>query len=123
MKWVHREIANSDTYQRSWQTNETNAADERNFSRAVPRRLPAEVAYDAVQMATASDAKAAELHTRPRRPRHRDGFAAAQRQQQRHATPDGLRPLDPRKQLRLRPLEEPSLLQTVSCRTTTTCCR
>jgi hypothetical protein len=63
MKWVHREIANSRTYQLSWQTNDTNVADERNFSRAVPRRLPAEVAYDALQIATASDAKANRLHT------------------------------------------------------------
>jgi hypothetical protein len=61
MKWVHREIANSRTYQLSFQTNETNAGDERNFSRSVPRRLPAEVAYDALQIATASDTKAANL--------------------------------------------------------------
>jgi hypothetical protein len=61
MKWVHREIANSATYQRSWQTNETNAADERNFSRSVPRRMPAEVTYDALQIATASDERAARL--------------------------------------------------------------
>lgn len=60
MKWLHREIIASDTYQRSWQPNETNAKDERNFARAVPRRLPAEVAYDAVTIATWSDAKAAE---------------------------------------------------------------
>jgi hypothetical protein len=63
MKWVHREILNSRSYQLSWQPNETNAKDERNFSRAVPRRLPAEVAYDAIQMATASDAKAATMLT------------------------------------------------------------
>lgn len=54
MKWVHRTIAGSDTYQRSWRPNETNQHDERNFSRAVPRRIPAEVAYDAIQMATLS---------------------------------------------------------------------
>ena len=63
MKWVHREILNSRTYQLSWQPNETNAKDERNFSRSVPRRLPAEVAYDAIQTATASDAKAATMLT------------------------------------------------------------
>jgi len=63
IKWVHREILNSRTYQLTWHPNETNAKDERNFSRAVPRRLPAEVAYDAVQMATASDAKAATMRT------------------------------------------------------------
>lgn len=59
LKWLHREILNSATYQRSWQTNATNVLDERNFSRSVPRRLPAEVAYDALQQATASDEKAA----------------------------------------------------------------
>jgi hypothetical protein len=52
---VHREIANSQAYQRSWRPNETNKLDEKNFSRAVPRRLPAEVMYDAVRQATASD--------------------------------------------------------------------
>ena len=62
MKWVHREILNSQTYQRSWKPNETNAADEVNFSRAIPRRLPAEVAYDALQQATASDDAATALH-------------------------------------------------------------
>jgi len=55
LKWLHRQIANSDTYQRSWRPNETNKQDERNFSRAVLRRLPAEVAYDALVLATASD--------------------------------------------------------------------
>lgn len=53
MKWLHREIANSRTYQLSWLPNETNQHDLRNFSHAVPRRLPAEVAYDAVVKATA----------------------------------------------------------------------
>ena len=62
MKWLHREIANSRTYQLSWQPNETNTGDLTNFSHAVPRRLPAEVAYDALTLATASDSKAAELH-------------------------------------------------------------
>lgn len=54
MKWLHREICLSDTYQRTWRPNSTNAKDERNFSRAVPRRLPAEAAYDALVMASAS---------------------------------------------------------------------
>ncbi|MFM2095716.1 MAG: hypothetical protein RIS70_2840, partial [Planctomycetota bacterium] len=61
MKWLHREICNSDTYQRSWRANSTNEQDERNFSRAVPRRLPAEVAVDALAMATASDTKGGEM--------------------------------------------------------------
>ncbi|REJ90091.1 MAG: DUF1549 domain-containing protein [Planctomycetota bacterium] len=84
MKWLHREICNSATYQRSWRPNETNAGDERNFSRAVPRRLPAEAAYDALVMATASDDRAetflTDLNGRalaipgvPRRNRRNDG--------------------------------------------------
>ncbi len=52
MKWLHREILRSDAYQRSWQTNETNKLDEKNFSRALIRRLPAELVYDAIMMAT-----------------------------------------------------------------------
>jgi len=58
MQWVHREICNSRTYQLSWQPNETNAKDEKNFARSVPRRLPAEVAVDAISTAIASDTKA-----------------------------------------------------------------
>ena len=61
MKWLHREIVTSRTYQLSWQPNDTNAKDERNFARAVPRRLPAEVAVDAIQAAIASDEKAATM--------------------------------------------------------------
>lgn len=63
MHWLHREICLSDTYQRSWQPNATNIQDERNFSRAVPRRLPAEVAYDALVLATTSDERAATFLT------------------------------------------------------------
>ena len=63
MKWLHREICLSDAYQRSWKPNDTNANDERNFSRAVPRRLPAEVAYDALVMATTGDKRAATFLT------------------------------------------------------------
>ncbi len=58
MKWVHREICLSDTYQRSWNPNETNKQDERNFSRAVPRRMPAELVIDALAMATVNDERA-----------------------------------------------------------------
>lgn len=54
LKWLHREIANSRTYQLSWRTNDTNRLDSRNFSHAIPRRLPAEVAVDAIQLALAS---------------------------------------------------------------------
>ncbi|MGE0756399.1 MAG: DUF1549 and DUF1553 domain-containing protein [Pirellulaceae bacterium] len=65
MKWVHREIANSRTYQLSWQPNDTNQADRRNFSRMIPRRLPAEVAYDALIQATSSAEKLAGLQADP----------------------------------------------------------
>jgi hypothetical protein len=61
MKWLHRQIAGSRTYQLSWQSNETNRADTRNFSHAIPRRLPAEVVYDAIQQATASSERVAQL--------------------------------------------------------------
>lgn len=57
MKWLHRTIANSRTYQLSWRPNESNRKDTRNFSHAVLRRLPAEVAIDAIQQATAGDKK------------------------------------------------------------------
>ncbi len=56
MKWLHREITNSHAYQRSWHTNETNRADTRNFSRAVVRRLPAEVVVDAIHQVTGNQA-------------------------------------------------------------------
>ncbi len=62
MKWVHREIANSRTYQLTWTPNETNRLDEVNFSHQVPRRLPAEAAYDAIVLATASDASVRKLN-------------------------------------------------------------
>ena len=61
MKWLHREIANSRTYQLSWVPNETNRLDERNFSRAIPRRLPAEIALDTLRQATSSDERFAAM--------------------------------------------------------------
>ena len=61
LKWLHRAIVTSDAYQRSAETNETNAADRTNFSHHIPRRLPAEVVYDAVILATGSDEQAASL--------------------------------------------------------------
>jgi hypothetical protein len=59
MKWLHREIVSSQAYQRSLESNETNRLDERNFSRATARRLPAEVLLDAITQATASSAELA----------------------------------------------------------------
>ena len=54
MRWVHRQIVSSRTYQLSSKPNETNRNDLRNFSRNVPRRLPAEVLYDAIVQASAA---------------------------------------------------------------------
>ncbi|MBA4187948.1 MAG: hypothetical protein C0467_08005 [Planctomycetaceae bacterium] len=65
MKWLHRTIVTSRTYQLSWRANDTNRSDERNLSRAVLRRLPAEVVYDAVVMATASDPERKRLDAEP----------------------------------------------------------
>ena len=62
MQWIHRTITNSATYQRSWIPNKTNQSDRKNFSHTIPRRLPAEVAYDAVLLATAADAEMESLH-------------------------------------------------------------
>lgn len=62
LKWLHREIANSATYQRTWVPNDTNIRDERNFSHSIPRRVPAEVAIDAIIAATSSDDEFARLH-------------------------------------------------------------
>lgn len=55
LKWLHREILNSDTYQRSWIPNATNQGDKHNFSHSQLRRLSAETTYDAVRMALGDD--------------------------------------------------------------------
>lgn len=49
-----RKICNSRTYQLSHQTNRWNADDLRNYSHALPRRLPAEALYDAVHRVVGS---------------------------------------------------------------------
>jgi hypothetical protein len=56
-KQLVREICNSHAYQRSTQTNETNADDERNFSRATLRRIRAEVLLDMVSAVTVTPDK------------------------------------------------------------------
>ncbi len=63
MKWLHRQIATSDTYQRSWKPNETNRSDRRNYSRAIPRRIPAEVVYDIVKQSLVSTDRLAEVRS------------------------------------------------------------
>ena len=67
MKWLHRQVTSSATYQRGWKPNETNASDRRNFSRAIPRRIPAEVVYDAMKQATAATDKQNEVRINLRR--------------------------------------------------------
>ena len=105
MKWVHRQIANSRTYQAGWEPNDTNKNDERNFSRAVPRRLPAEVLYDAIQQATASDERIAKTAAGRQRPGDRDSRRRCAEQPRRRGRLclDRVRPVHSRKQLRLRP--------------------
>jgi hypothetical protein len=65
MKWLHRTITASHAYQRSWKANDTNRHDEKNHSRAVLRRLPAEVVSDAVSLVTASDGERKKLDADP----------------------------------------------------------
>ena len=52
LRRLHRRILRLNAYARSWRTNASNAADERNFSRRVLQRLSAEQLVDAVSSAT-----------------------------------------------------------------------
>lgn len=72
LKWLHRTILSSATYQRSSRTKPTNQFDTRNFASFYPRRMSAEVLVDALGQATGlpeafkstsvpSNAKAVEL--------------------------------------------------------------
>lgn len=49
LRWLLREIAMSNTWQRSSLPNESNQRDRRHFSHAIPRRLPAEILYDGIK--------------------------------------------------------------------------
>ena len=57
MKWLHREITSSQAYQRSWKPSPNNEDDFRHFSRAIPRRIPAEVVYDALKQVFAAESE------------------------------------------------------------------
>jgi hypothetical protein len=48
IKHIHRLILNSRTYQLSWEPNDSNRNDVKNFSRSQLRRMPAEVLIDAI---------------------------------------------------------------------------
>lgn len=52
-----RLIVNSRTYQLDYQANKWNEDDRINYSHALPRRLPAEVLYDAIMTVTGSTSK------------------------------------------------------------------
>lgn len=54
LKWLHREITLSRTYQTSWEVTPLNAADRKNFSHALTRRMSAEAVVDSCLQATAS---------------------------------------------------------------------
>ncbi len=54
LQLLMRTIVSSRTYQTGIETNKWNEADELNFSRFVPRRLPAESLLDAIAVATGS---------------------------------------------------------------------
>jgi hypothetical protein len=51
-KQIVRDICNSNAYQRSTLPNETNKQDERNFSHAAARRIPAEQVLDCISQVT-----------------------------------------------------------------------
>lgn len=55
MKPLVRDICNSQAYQRSSLTNESNEGDMRNFARHMPRRIPAEMLLDAISTATGAE--------------------------------------------------------------------
>lgn len=69
MQHMLRTICKSRTYQHSVATNKWNADDTVNYSHCIPRRLPAEVLFDAIIEATGSS---------PRLPGVPAGFRAAQ---------------------------------------------
>ncbi len=52
LKHLHRTLLNSRTYQLSWVPNASNRLDERNFSHALLRRMPAEAVLDAINQIT-----------------------------------------------------------------------
>ena len=67
LKWLHRTILNSRTYQQSSQSTPANATDRSNYAYFYYRRLPAEVLIDALNQATgvAEDMDMKFYHWRP----------------------------------------------------------
>ena len=66
LKWLHRTITTSRTYQASSQANSSNRSDGRNYARFSLRRLPAELVIDAINHATGgSETFPAEMRVPP----------------------------------------------------------
>jgi hypothetical protein len=63
LRHLHRRILNLAAYQRSWETNATNARDERNYSHRVLRRMSAEQALDAIAQATGTPVQLAPVYS------------------------------------------------------------
>ncbi len=57
VRHMMRLICTSRTYQLSIDTNEWNADDTRNYSHALPKRLPAEVLYDSIYFVTGTETR------------------------------------------------------------------
>lgn len=57
LKQLVRDICNSQAYQRSTQTNDTNKLDSRNYAYAQVRRIPAEMLLDCISQATGTKDK------------------------------------------------------------------
>jgi hypothetical protein len=57
LRQLVRDVCNSNAYQRSTVTNESNKTDTRNYAHAIPRRLPAEALLDCVCQVTGAPEK------------------------------------------------------------------
>lgn len=62
LRHLHRRILNTAAYQRGWETNLTNAKDERNYSHRLLRRMSAEQVVDAVAQTTGTKVALANVY-------------------------------------------------------------
>ena len=121
MKWLLKTIVMSDTYQRSWEVNETNALDSRNYSHAPLRRMRAEALIDAVRQATASPQLMAKMAEDPAIRAFGPG-STARAAGGGGVCGAGVREIDARHELRLlRGRTSRTCSRRFSCRMTTTC--
>ncbi len=69
LRRLHRRILTSAAYQRGWETNASNAKDERNYAHHPLRRMAAEQVVDAVAQVTATPVALAPVYSGdPKRP-------------------------------------------------------